>query len=200
MGWACEYQADLQNSYKWCSFLNRLTLHWGHHFHQAQKSVSFHVPQEVHCTCAPHDSIPGPVHKMSGFVELYGQLLQLDLNQHPKQRCDNMIDNVQSIIKLVITWFKEKHNNYQWFLHKMTSERPLQKFHTDDVTLSRSEKCIWSVTPKRKFSSVNQKHYLDLGSDTSSVFLQSFPELNLAGKSVVVSWKGGCFLRLYFMP
>lgn len=111
-----------------------------------------------------------------------------------------MIDNVQSIIKLVITWFKEKHNNYQWFLHKMTSERPLQKFHIDDVTLPRSEKCIWPVMPKRKFSSVNQKHYLDLGSDTSSVFLQSFPELNLAGKSVVVSWKGGCFLRLCFMP
>ena len=151
MGWACGYQADLQNSYKWCSFLNRLTLHWGHHFHQARKSVSFHVPQEVHCTCAPHGSIPGPVHKMSVSVELYGQLLQLDLNQHPKQRRDRavftwlskgigfgfgfttpfgwlvyllwfwfydsqvktaltykMIDNVQSIIKLVITWFKEK--------------------------------------------------------------------------------------------
>ena len=110
-----------------------------------------------------------------------------------------MIDNVQSIIKLVITWFKEKHNNYQWFPHKMMSERPLQKFHTDDVTLPRSEKCIWSVTPKTKFSSVNRKHYLDLGSDTSSVFLQSFLQLNLAGKSVVVSWKGGCFLRLCFL-
>ena len=199
MGWACGYQADLQNSYKWCSFRNRLTLHWGHHFHQGRKSVSFHVPQEVHCTCAPHGSIPGPVHKMSVSVELYGQLLQLDLNQHPKQRCDNiygkMIGIVQSIIKLVITWFKENKIIISGFC-----TRPLQKFHTDDVSLPRSEKRIWSVMPIRKFSSANQKHYLDLGSDTSSVFLQSFPELNLAGKSVVVSWKGGCFLRLCFMP
>ena len=126
MGWACGYQADLQNSYKWCSFRNRLTLHWGHHFHQGRKSVSFHVPQEVHCTCAPHGSIPGPVHKMSVSVELYGQLLQLDLNQHPKQRCDNikMIGIVQSIIKLVITWFKENKIIISGFLHKTTAEIP----------------------------------------------------------------------------
>ena len=106
-----------------------------------------------------------------------------------------MIGIVQSIIKLVITWFRENKIIISGFC-----TRPLQKFHTDDISLPRSEKCIWSVMPARKFSSANQKHYLDLGSDTSSVFLQSFPELNLAGKSVVVSWKGGCFLRLCFMP
>ena len=99
-----------------------------------------------------------------------------------------MIGIVQSIIKLVITWFKENKIIISGFC-----TRPLQKFHTDDVSLPRSEKWIWSVMAKRKFSSVNQKHYLELGSDTSSIFLQPFLQLNLAGKSVVVASEEAVF-------
>ena len=50
----------------------------------------------------------------------------------------------------------------------MMSEERAQKFHTDDVSLYTSGKCFWLVVPRGKFASINQKHYPDLSSDTSS--------------------------------
>ena len=52
----------------------------------------------------------------------------------------------------------------------ITSTRNDQRninFHTDDVSLSRSG-CLW--LPWGKFTSTNQKHYPDVGSDRSSVW------------------------------
>ena len=45
-----------------------------------------------------------------------------------------------------------------------------QEFHTDDTSLSRSGECFWLVVLHGKFALANQKHYPDLGSDTSSVW------------------------------
>ena len=42
-----------------------------------------------------------------------------------------------------------------------------QKFHTDEVTLPRSWCYFWLVALQGKFASANQKHYPELGSDTT---------------------------------
>ena len=56
---------------------------------------------------------------------------------------------------------------HQSFPHKMKSEKPAQKFHTDEVSLR-------SFTIRLCYEA-NQKHYLDLGNGMSSIeFLQSF--------------------------
>ena len=34
---------------------------------------------------------------------------------------------------------------YRWFSRKMTSEKRVQKFHTDDASLARYGKCFWLV-------------------------------------------------------
>ena len=60
--------------------------------------------------------------------------------------------------------------SYQWFPRQMTSEKQVQKFHTDDVSLPRSGYCFWLVVPHGKFDWNNQKHYPDLSSDASSVW------------------------------
>jgi len=52
----------------------------------------------------------------------------------------------------------------------MTPEECLQKFHTEDGSLSRSAKCFWLVVPWQKFALTNQKPYPDLGIDASSVW------------------------------
>ena len=39
----------------------------------------------------------------------------------------------------------EISRRHNWFPREMTSEQRLQKFHTDDASLSRSGKCIFSV-------------------------------------------------------
>ena len=57
-----------------------------------------------------------------------------------------------------------------WFPHQMTSEKWVQKFHTDDASLLRPGQCFLLVMPHEKFDSTNQKHYPDLGSDASSVW------------------------------
>ena len=38
------------------------------------------------------------------------------------------------------------------------------------MSLPRCEQCFWLVVPRGKFATTNQKHYPDLGSDTSSVW------------------------------
>ena len=69
----------------------------------------------------------------------------------------------------------------------MTPEKRAQKFHTDypmqrypDLVVSREE-----------FPSANQKHYPDLGSDTSSVlyFCARSPRRHFAGKPAVAAAK-----------
>ena len=47
-----------------------------------------------------------------------------------------------------------------WFPREMTSEKRVQKFHTDDASLTRCAS-DWSC---RIFASINQKHYPDLDS------------------------------------
>ena len=63
-----------------------------------------------------------------------------------------------------------------------------KKFHTDDVSLPRSG---YLLLVEANFSrdTTNQKHYSDLGSNTSSVwnFLQSLLTRHFAGKSMVTS-------------
>ena len=66
---------------------------------------------------------------------------------------------------------------------EMTSEKQVQKFHTEDASLPRTGKCFWLVMPHGKFAPTNQKHYADLGSDTSSAwnFCTCFSEVILQG-------------------
>ena len=59
---------------------------------------------------------------------------------------------------------------HQRFAREMTSEKREQKFHVNDASLPRSGYCFWLVVPRVKFALTNQKHYPDLGSDTSSVW------------------------------
>ena len=54
-----------------------------------------------------------------------------------------------------------------WCPHQMTSEKWVQKFHTDDTSLLRSGQCFWLVVLHEKFDSTNQKLYPDLCSDES---------------------------------
>ena len=69
------------------------------------------------------------------------------------------------------------------------------------LPLPRLGWCFWLVRPQGKFASTNQKHYSDLGRDTSSAgdqcgFLRSFLIRHLARKPVVTSRNVGCFLGL----
>ena len=82
----------------------------------------------------------------------------------------------------------------------LTSERRLQKFHTDDVS---SPAQIWVVLligrGAMEIASTNQKHYADLESDTSSLYQlpPSFLRLHFKAKPVVASRNVVCFLRLF---
>ena len=57
-----------------------------------------------------------------------------------------------------------------WFPREMTSEKQAQNFHTDDASLPRSGYCFWLVEANFPRGTTSQKHYPDLGSDTSSVW------------------------------
>ena len=67
--------------------------------------------------------------------------------------------------------------------HKVTTWALAQRFHTDDVSLAWSRKCFWLVETWGNIVSNDQKHYLDLGSDMSSVwnFLCSYSDIVLWG-------------------
>ena len=69
--------------------------------------------------------------------------------------------------------------SHHWFSREMTSEKRAQKFLTDDALLQRSGQCFGVIVPRGKFASANQKHYPDLGSDTSPIrnFCASFPDI-----------------------
>ena len=69
--------------------------------------------------------------------------------------------------RLFLGWENSRHfRRPHWFPREMTS---VQKFHTDHVSLPRSEKCFWLVETNFSRDTTNQKHYSDLGSDASSV-------------------------------
>ena len=73
----------------------------------------------------------------------------------------------------------------------MTSEKPSQKFHADDVSLS------WLVMLLcGKSASTNQKHYSSLGSNLSSLLL-SFPKKSFRVKTSDVDVKCRMFLRQF---
>ena len=80
----------------------------------------------------------------------------------------------------------------------MTSEKRVQKFHTDDASLPRSGWCFWLVVPHGKFASANQRHYPVLGSDMSSVwnFCIRFSDVILQGNQWRHREIAGCLLRL----
>ena len=59
---------------------------------------------------------------------------------------------------------------------------------------TRSWWCFWLVVPRENFALTNQKHYLDLGSDTSSA--QNFCYRSSDVISRTHQWNAGCFLRL----
>ena len=52
----------------------------------------------------------------------------------------------------------------------MSSEKRARKFSSDDVSLLRSGYCFWLLLTWLSKFSANQKHYPDLGSDSSSVW------------------------------
>ena len=77
------------------------------------------------------------------------------------------------------------------FLHEMTSEKRAQKFHSDDASLPRSGLCFWLVETNFPRGTTNQKHYPDLGNDTSSAW-------NFPWTPKVASRNVGHFLSLIF--
>ena len=74
-------------------------------------------------------------------------------------------------------------------------EKQAKKFHNDDLSLPRFGKYFDSV----KFASFSQtKHYLDLGSDASSVWNVCAPSSDVISRetAVMVLRNDGCFLKL----
>ena len=81
---------------------------------------------------------------------------------------------------------------HYWFRCEMGSEKWLQKFHTNDVSLPRSELLVlmiqWSKVP---LQNSYQKHYPDLASDASSVWnFCRRPRCHFAGNGggITKSW------------
>ena len=59
---------------------------------------------------------------------------------------------------------------YHWFPCEMKwNEEWVKKFHTDEMSLLRPGKGFWLVEAHIPCGFTNQKHYPDLGSDTSLV-------------------------------
>ena len=79
----------------------------------------------------------------------------------------------------------------RWFSREMTSIERAQKFHTDEVSLSRSGQCFWLVEVNFLRGTTNQKWHV-----ISMAFLPSFLRHHFAGKPVVVTRNVGCFFRV----
>ena len=85
--------------------------------------------------------------------------------RHNKKRWLNRCLFVRSVL---LSWLsKERRAKLAWgnsrhlatlllVSHEMTSEKRVQKFHTDNASLPRSGWCLWLVVPRGKFSSTNQ--------------------------------------------
>ena len=93
--------------------------------------------------------------------------------------------------QLTLSW------HHHWFPYKMTSEKWVQKSHTDDTSLPRSGLCFWLVVPRRKITSINQKHLIWVVTcHLSMEFLGLFLRLHFAGTPMVGMQNVDCFLRL----
>ena len=101
----------------------------------------------------------------------------ITINQRPREEdCMSVIQVKNLPILRKRTTFCAATNG---FPREMTSEKQVQKFHTDYASLPRSGYYFWLVMPHVKFASTNQKHYPDLGSDALSVwnFLAHFSDV-----------------------
>ena len=101
----------------------------------------------------------------------------LTINQRPREEDCMSVIQVKNlpILRKRTTFFAATNG----FPREMTSEKQVQKFHTDYASLPRSGYYFWLVMPHVKFASTNQKHYPDLGSDALSVwnFLAHFSDV-----------------------
>ena len=83
---------------------------------------------------------------------------------------------------------------YHWFSRKMTSEKRVQKFHTDDASLARSGKCFWLaenlLPPIRGTTQIwgATRHQYGISALVS--------QTSFGGKTVVASLNVDCFRRL----
>ena len=94
--------------------------------------------------------------------------------------------------KSMLSQRKQPTFSYGWFPHEMTSEKRVQKFHTDDVWLLGSAS-DWMKASKFL---TNQKHYPDLGSEASSVwdFCACFSDIITQGNHQWCLEMSGVFL------
>ena len=90
------------------------------------------------------------------------------------------------LIKPIVFFCRSRR--HQRLFRKMTSEKRAQKFYTDDASLPRSGYCFWRVETHLPLGTTNQKHYPDLGNDTSSVW-------NFCARFSDVISRGNCWWR-----
>ena len=81
------------------------------------------------------------------------------------------------------------------------NRRPNRKLTRATKKKTTERNLAWENFPR---DTTNQKHYPDLGSNTSTEwnFLRSdvISQMSFRGKAVVTSWNVGCFLRLQETP
>ena len=72
---------------------------------------------------------------------------------------------------VLAAWENNRHfATPQVFSRRMKSEKWVQKFHTDDVSLARSGQCPWLVRNLIHPIRSTTQNYPDLGSDASSIW------------------------------
>ena len=82
-----------------------------------------------------------------------------------------LTDNL--ISSLSLAWETSQHFvTHSWFPWEMTSEKQVQEFHTDDMSLDAisASTSDWSCHMGNLHQLLNQRHYPDLGIDTTSVW------------------------------
>ena len=92
--------------------------------------------------------------------------------------------------QLTLSW------HYHWFPYKMTSEKWVLKFHTDDMSLPRSGLRFWLVASYRKITSINQKHLIWVVTRHQYGISGLVSQTSFAGKPMVELQNDDCFLRL----
>ena len=84
---------------------------------------------------------------------------------------DNHSEHALAPYQLLANETADISRRHWWFAREMTSEKQAQKFHTDDASFPWSGWCFWLVGSLLHRS--NQKHYPDLSSDASSVWISA---------------------------